>query len=210
MLCPRPCPTGWSTLPPLDPATLVRASLAAPTGDAASRPSRHRRAARPAIPRPGGPARRRLRPEPDGRPARPHRAGRRGPTPAARGLVSDPAAAAARPTCRPPRQPHPPDASAPAWSAAHRCQPSELTGFLQATPPPESPQAGSVHRPHRPPHVPADRAQSRRRRCRRTPPTTRRNKGSAVWAVFAFLVVIAFASGLGQRIVEAISELFNR
>ncbi len=40
--------------------------------------------------------------------------------------------------------------------------------------------------------------------------TTRRNKGSSIWAVLIFLVVIAFASGLGQQLLRAISELFNR
>lgn len=41
-------------------------------------------------------------------------------------------------------------------------------------------------------------------------PTTRRNKGSSIWAVLFFLIVIAFASGLGQQLLRAISELFNR
>ena len=84
--------------------------------------------------------------------------------------------------------------------------PSELAGFLRNTFTGIT-QAGSATaaRQFQPTeHVPTPPLP------RGLPPTTRRNKGSAVWAVFAFLVVIAFASGLGQRIVEAISELFNR
>lgn len=38
----------------------------------------------------------------------------------------------------------------------------------------------------------------------------RRNKGSSIWAVLVFLIVIAFASGIAQQIIGAISELFNR
>lgn len=47
-----------------------------------------------------------------------------------------------------------------------------------------------------------------------TPPlprtTRRRNRGSSIWAVLVFLVVIAFASGLAQQVLTAISGLFNR
>lgn len=41
-------------------------------------------------------------------------------------------------------------------------------------------------------------------------PQRRRNKGSSIWAVLVFLVVIAFASGIAQQILHALSELFNR
>ena len=84
--------------------------------------------------------------------------------------------------------------------------PSELAGFLRNTFTGNT-QAGSATAAHHvqpTAHVPTPPLP------RRLPRTTRRNKGSGVWAVFVFLIVIAFASGLGQRIVQAISELFNR
>jgi hypothetical protein len=41
-------------------------------------------------------------------------------------------------------------------------------------------------------------------------PPRRRNKGSSVWAVLVFLIIIAFASGIAQQLIAAVSELFNR
>jgi len=43
----------------------------------------------------------------------------------------------------------------------------------------------------------------------RTPPR-RRNKGSSIWAVLVFLIIIAFASGIAQQALSALGELFNR
>jgi hypothetical protein len=35
------------------------------------------------------------------------------------------------------------------------------------------------------------------------------SSGSA-WGVLVFIIVVLFATGLGQKIVEALSQLFNR
>ncbi len=37
-----------------------------------------------------------------------------------------------------------------------------------------------------------------------------RNRGSSIWAVIVFLIVIAFASGIAQQLIGALGELFNR
>jgi hypothetical protein len=50
-----------------------------------------------------------------------------------------------------------------------------------------------------------DRAQQRRRQ---TTVTTR--KSGSGWAVLVFMAVILFATGIGQRIIEAITDLLNR
>ncbi len=50
-----------------------------------------------------------------------------------------------------------------------------------------------------------DRSQERRRRT--SVPTRRSGSG---WAVFVFMAVILFATGIGQRIIEAITEVLNR
>jgi hypothetical protein len=39
-------------------------------------------------------------------------------------------------------------------------------------------------------------------------PSQRRS--SSVWAVLVFMVVILFATGLGQKIIDLITELLNR
>ena len=41
------------------------------------------------------------------------------------------------------------------------------------------------------------------------PPTANRRKSSG-WAVLVFFVVILFATGLGQKIIDLITELLNR
>jgi hypothetical protein len=47
-----------------------------------------------------------------------------------------------------------------------------------------------------------------------TPPAgsqqKKRSTGNSVWGVLVFIIVVLFATGLGQRIVEALSQLFNR
>lgn len=50
-----------------------------------------------------------------------------------------------------------------------------------------------------------DQAQERRRTSSAAP-----RKQSSVWAVLVFLVVIVFASGLGQKAIDLFNELFNR
>jgi hypothetical protein len=50
-----------------------------------------------------------------------------------------------------------------------------------------------------------DQAQERRRVT-----NTVRKRGSSTWAVIVFLVVIAFATGIGQKIIDVITELLNR
>ena len=50
-----------------------------------------------------------------------------------------------------------------------------------------------------------DQAQERRRISSAAP-----RKQSSVWAVLVFLVVIVFASGLGQKAIDLFNELFNR
>jgi hypothetical protein len=92
-----------------------------------------------------------------------------------------------------------------AW-AGRTLSPSEVAGFLRNTFQGNA-QAGITratqqYQPQA--HAPTPPLPSR------LPRTTRRNKGSGVWAVFILLVVLAFASGLGQRLIEAVSELFNR
>jgi hypothetical protein len=84
--------------------------------------------------------------------------------------------------------------------------PAEMAGFLRAT------FAGVTQGPGRSglapgqpqAHVPTPPLP------RRAPRTARRTKGSSVWAVIVFLVVIAFASGIAQQLIHAISELFGR
>lgn len=50
-----------------------------------------------------------------------------------------------------------------------------------------------------------DRSQERRRRT-----SVPVKKSGSSWAVFVFAAVILFATGIGQRIIEAITELFSR
>ncbi len=38
----------------------------------------------------------------------------------------------------------------------------------------------------------------------------KKSTGNSVWGVLVFIIVVLFATGLGQRIVEALSQLFNR
>lgn len=49
-------------------------------------------------------------------------------------------------------------------------------------------------------------AQARRQQ---RPPTTNKRKSSG-WAVLVFFFVILFATGLGQKIIDLITELLNR
>ena len=207
-------PDAMVTLPPLDPAALARASLAA----------------RPAIPPPARPA---ARPPPAGGTAAAQPAaaaadapGRRSAQPRRRpsaGPAAQPRSVAVRAPRRrgPQRDRHAASrpcrtapASGPSTAVPHGMltDSAQVAGFL-----PTHLRRGvrSPARPRPAGHgVPAaDRSTSRRRRCRGTPATTVRNKGSSVWAVLVFLVVIAFASGIGpadhrgdQRVVQPMSK----
>ena len=42
------------------------------------------------------------------------------------------------------------------------------------------------------------------------PKAKKKSSGNSVWGVLVFIIVVLFATGLGQRIVEALSQLFNR
>ncbi len=55
-----------------------------------------------------------------------------------------------------------------------------------------------------------DQASERRRTNSMGPTSSRPRKGSSTWAVIVFLIVIAFSTGLGQRVIDAINELLNR
>lgn len=205
-----PMPDAMVALPPIDPAALTRAALAAGSIAAPAGPVQPSRTARPPGQRAAG---------------QPGRSGRTSTTPArapaAWGPV-DPRAAAPHlsawqpPTPRPPSSASsgPPAGTASGLSAAvsswagRAMTPSEVAGFLRNSIT-GNPQIGSTSAMAANRHQPAAHAPTPPLP-RRTPRTTRRNKGSGVWAVFIFLVVIAFASGLGQRIIQAITELLNR
>lgn len=94
---------------------------------------------------------------------------------------------------------------APAW-AGRTPTAAELSGFLRTT------FGGMTQGVNRNPSVAGQRHQPAAHAP--TPPlprtTQRRNRGSSIWAVLVFLVVIAFASGLAQQVLTAISGLFDR
>ena len=81
--------------------------------------------------------------------------------------------------------------------------PAEVAGFLRNTLSGITQGVSPATQRYQPaPHAP-------------TPPLPRnterrRNKGSSIWAVLVFLIVIAFASGIAQQVLNAISGLFNR
>lgn len=205
-----PMPDAMVALPPIDPAALTRAALAAGSIAAPAVPVQPARTTRP----PGQRA--------AGQPGRPGRTSTPARAPAAWGPV-DPRASAPHLSARQPPMPRPPSSSASsshpgaaasgvsstvsAW-ANRAMTPAEVAGFLRNTLT-GNPQIGSTSAMAANRHQPAAHAPTPPLP-RRTPRTTRRNKGSGVWAVFIFLVVIAFASGLGQRIIQAITELLNR
>jgi hypothetical protein len=55
-----------------------------------------------------------------------------------------------------------------------------------------------------------DQAAERRRVSATAPDSNRAKRGSSTWAVIVFFIVIAFATGLGQRAIDLFNELFNR
>jgi hypothetical protein len=81
--------------------------------------------------------------------------------------------------------------------------PGEVAGFLRTTLTGITHGGSNSPSHHQPPQTAPTPALPRRT------PSARRNKGSSVWAVLVFLIVIAFASGIAQQIIRAISELLN-
>jgi len=102
------------------------------------------------------------------------------------------------------------------WSP-RSATPTELAGWAKGGFAGPAPRGVSRDTPARPSVDARGRASARTPFQAPAPPTprrnsssTRRNRGSSIWAVLVFLVVIAFASGLAQQLIHAISELFNR
>lgn len=185
-----PMPDAMVTSIPIDVAAALAAvrQVTPPPVASPSRPGTTGRIAQP-----GRSGRNQTPTRPADRPAR--------PTPPSWGSIEPRSAVAPRP--QGPRQADshhsPVPTSTGAWSG-RVMSPGEVAGFLRNTFTGVAQNANPVPRQQPATHAPA-------------PPlprnAPRRNKGSGVWAVFVFLVVIAFASGLGQQIIRAISELFN-
>lgn len=204
-----PMPDALVAVPPIDPAALLAAARAQ-AATALPTPVQARLAAQ------------RAWSEPD-RVAQPGRRGgdrspSRRPAPAT-WAAGDPRGTARPEAARPagaPSRPVPPASmpSGPAAWAARTPSPAEVAGFLRSTfsgvtqgmtqgvTQGLNRNLGAVTQRHQPAaHAP-------------TPPlprtSKRRNRGSSVWAVLVFLVIIAFASGVAQQVLTAISGLFNR
>jgi len=60
------------------------------------------------------------------------------------------------------------------------------------------------------PAPPPGQVRSRRGQPGVRPQQAKKSSGNSVWGVLVFIIVVLFATGLGQRIVEALSQLFNR
>lgn len=146
---------------------------------------------------------------------------RRRPAPAAwsapdpRGAVPSPAQRppAQRPAGASPRSVPPASMpSGPAAWAGRTPSPAEVAGMLRATF--GGMTQGITHGINRGPNLAAAAQQHQPAAHAPTPPlprtTRRRNRGSSIWAVLVFLVIIAFASGLANQVITAISGLFNR
>jgi len=54
------------------------------------------------------------------------------------------------------------------------------------------------------------RNQSQLRRAARSPREARKSRGQSVFAVLVFLVIVLFATGVGQRIIDAVNALIQR
>ena len=59
-------------------------------------------------------------------------------------------------------------------------------------------------------HTAQDEASERRRSQSTRPGGTGPKRSSSAWAVIVFIFVVAFSTGIGQRVIEFFSELFNR
>lgn len=207
-----PMPDAMVAVAPVDPADLLAAARVQAAGHLPT-PVQARLAAQQTWAETGRVAQpgRRPRQTSTGRPAPAVRA-----VPGARSPAGPPAT---RPAGAPPH-PAPPvgmPAGPAAW-AGRTPSPAEVAGFLRTTfgGMSQGMTQGMTHGMMRgtsrnltaavQQHQPAAHAP--------TPPlprsTQRRNRGSSIWAVLVFLVIIAFASGLAQQVLTAISGLFNR
>lgn len=216
-----PMPDAMVAGPAVDPADLLAAARARAAAELPT-PVQARLAAQRAwadSERVAQPGRRGADPGPARRPAPaawsapdPHRAASPTARPAARPGMQRPPGAAPRPV---------PTASAPAGSggrAGRPPTPAEVADLLRTTfggmaqGMTQGITNGLTRGPNR--NLAAAARQHQPAAHAPTPPlprtTRRRNRGSSIWAVLVFLVVIAFASGLAQQILTAISGLFNR
>lgn len=205
-----PMPDAMVAVPPVDPAAMLAAAGAAPTPAQARVAAQRMTADRVARPGRYG-----------GQPAQSAtaRPPQRRETPSAWGSLEPHSAVA--PHLQGPRQPgssQQPTGSAPRSQGTTalntglsgpslRTTLSELGGLARSGFPALRPGPGAAGLRMSVPQAPAPHAPA--------PPLPRnlprrRNKGSSIWAVLVFLVVIAFASGIAQQIISAISELFNR
>lgn len=71
------------------------------------------------------------------------------------------------------------------------------------------PQAAGAQA-QRPSAAPGSATRAQLRRNAASAPGRKSSAASGVWAVLVFIVIAAFATGWGQRIIEAISELFRQ
>ena len=54
------------------------------------------------------------------------------------------------------------------------------------------------------------RNQSQLRRAARSPRQARKSRGQSVVSVLVFIVIVLFATGVGQRIIDAVTALIQR
>ena len=195
-----PMPDAMVAVPPVDPAALLAAARqTAPT------PAQARVAAQRAV------ADRVAQPGRYGRSqasSAPTRPAQRPPAPSAWGQLEPRSAVA--PHLQGPRQPGTnqsprppaPASGSSAW-AGRTMSPAEVAGFLRSTFTGVARGANPTTQRYQPaPHAPTPALPRN--------PQRRRNRGSSIWAVLVFLVIIAFASGLAQQVINALGELFNR
>lgn len=197
-----PMPDAMVAVPPVDPAALLAAGAAVPT------PAQARMAAQRAtadwVPQPGRSGSRQRQPQPMPPQSMPPRPAQRRPA-APTWSAPEPRHTGAPhpPVPRPSgaqRGPTPPSSSA--WTG-RTPSPAEVAGFLRSTFTGVAQNVNLATQRYQPAsHAPTPPLPRN--------PQRRRNKGSSVWAVLVFLVVIAFASGVAQQIINAVSGLFNR
>ncbi len=206
-----PMPDAMVAVPPVDPAAILAAARQAAPTPARARVAAQRAAAE-RVAQPGRYSRTQTQPA-GPRPQRIREA------PSARGALEPRGAVAPHP--QGPRQPG--TNPAPAGSAPRvpgnaalytglsgptlRTTLSELGNFARSGFPALRPGASTAI-----PRMPAPQAPQAHAPTPPLPrnPQRRRNKGSSIWAVLVFLVIIAFASGIAQQIISAVSEMFNR
>jgi hypothetical protein len=192
-----PMPDGMVALPPLDPNEILAAARqAVPVPTPAQARMAAQRAASDRVAQPGR----------SGRAAAPPQRLRMAPS--GRG-EPDPRHALA-PHLQAPRQPGShqsplppvPISGSSAWSG-RTMSPTEMAGFFRQTFAGMTQGVNPITQRYQPTaHAPTPPLPRN--------PQRRRNKGSGIWAVLLFLVIIAFASGIAQQLISAVSELFNR